>query len=916
MALGRNISPGQGETYYQKDDYYLTREGGEDHKLEWGGKLAAELGLRGKVDPEVWKNALHGYFPGGIEIKGGSFRDPETGELQKRAGTDFVIEAPKTVSMLYAATDKQEIRDWIMKTQAEVEKLSFDYLESQIGARRGHGGSEWETTGKAIYGRVRHFSNREGECFIHTHGVFLNATLNSDGRWQAMTNDRMMQYQRLVKEMGDAHWAKKLRERGIPIEKGKYGEVQIAGFSRDQLEFHSSRGQKVESYIKEKWGLVWSKLSREERNAKRDMHSEAWDKTRKHKTVEEMEVVDERWKEEAKISGAYDVAKKIEAQFEKGIIKKTPPAKRLEVAREALRFAVSHHTERESAVKESELIRTALQEGRGSITYADIQKVYDEAIKSGELVRQADHLAGSASSLVTSKEALKREREILTFEKEGRGAVKPVMNGLQADATLHELQNRGGIKLNAEQMAAARMILTTDNRYTGINGYAGVGKTTMLKPAVEALKESGYEVVGLGPQHSAVQALKEAGISEARTLQSWLADRTAGQALTPRSVVVIDEAGLANARDLESAMRRIEHAGARAVLMGDIKQYESVAAGPAFALLQKKGMETVYVTEMQRQNKASEEIREAARASVDDPARAVRLLDQHTVEIKDDAKRYREIAREAIKSDLRETLILAGTHRAKDAINREVREGLGLEGKGEAFHRFEAKDLTAAEKKKIDAYEAGAMIKFSKSYRSLNAKAGDVGVIKSVDREGGQVVVTVNGKDVSFMPRKLKGDGHEVGEVKKIELAKGDRIRITGNDLKKDGITNGMRGEVLEVARDRLKIRLDSGKEITMRQEKKPLELDHGYAQTGHSAQGLGAKKVLMDVDTRSKTTSQRAFYTNLTRVKEVMKLFTNDRASLGAAVARQSQKSMATQVQEASKSMSKMHQQAAAMGK
>ena len=34
MALGKNISPGQGEKYYRKYDYYLEREGGEDHKLE------------------------------------------------------------------------------------------------------------------------------------------------------------------------------------------------------------------------------------------------------------------------------------------------------------------------------------------------------------------------------------------------------------------------------------------------------------------------------------------------------------------------------------------------------------------------------------------------------------------------------------------------------------------------------------------------------------------------------------------------------------------------------------------------------------------------------------------------------------------------------------------------------------------
>ena len=905
MALGRNISPGQGETYYQKDDYYLTREGGEDHKLEWGGKLAAELGLKGKVDPEVWKDALHGHFPGGIEIKGGSFKDPATGEPQRRAGTDFEFSAPKSVSIQALVFDDERLIE--AHRQAVAEAMAF--LEEKIGARRGHGGKDWETTGRGLAGRVTHLTSREGDPHLHDHLVFLNLTRNADGSWQAMTNDRMFQYQRTAQEIYHAALSQMLEKLGYTVETGKYGEPQIEGFTREMLEYFSGRAAQIEAYIRDKWGIEWSKLSREERNEKRHLKDEAWDRTRKGKTVSEVEGRQAKWQAEARAAGIQPVEPGKAAP-------KLTPAKRFEVAREALSFAVAHHTERESAVKESELIRTALQEGRGSITYDDLKKAYDEAIKKGELIRQADHLAGSTASLVTSREALKREKEILTFEKEGRGAVKPVMNPIKADATLHDLQNRGGIKLNGEQMAAARMILTTDNRYAGINGYAGVGKTTMLKPAVEALKENGYDVVGLGPQHSAVQALKEAGISEARTLQSWLADRKAGEALTPRSVVVIDEAGLANAKDLESAMRRIERAGARAVLMGDIKQYESVAAGPAFALLQKKGMETVYVTEMQRQAKASEEIREAARASVDDPARAVKLLEQHTVEIKDDAERYRAIAREAIKSDLKETLILAGTHRAKDAINREVREGLGLEGKGEDFHRFEAKDLTAAERKKIDSYEAGDMIKFSKSYRSLNAKAGDVGVIKSVDRESGRVVATVNGKDVSFLPRKLKGDGHEIGEVKKIELAKGDRIRITGNDLKKEGITNGMRGEVLEAARDRVKIRLDSGKEVVMRQEKKPLELDHGYAQTGHSAQGLGAKKVLMDVDARSKTTSQRAFYTNLTRVKNFIKLFTNDRASFGAAVSRQSQKTMAHEVQEASKQMTKMQQQAAAMGK
>jgi conjugative relaxase-like TrwC/TraI family protein len=98
VALGRNISPGQGETCYRKDDYDLEREGGEERNLEWGGTLAKELGLSGKADPETWKEALNGRFPGGIAVDGGTFLD-EKGQPQRRAGTDFEFSAPKSVSI-------------------------------------------------------------------------------------------------------------------------------------------------------------------------------------------------------------------------------------------------------------------------------------------------------------------------------------------------------------------------------------------------------------------------------------------------------------------------------------------------------------------------------------------------------------------------------------------------------------------------------------------------------------------------------------------------------------------------------------------------------------------------------------------------------------------------------------------------
>jgi ATP-dependent exoDNAse (exonuclease V) alpha subunit len=50
---------------------------------------------------------------------------------------------------------------------------------------------------------------------------------------------------------------------------------------------------------------------------------------------------------------------------------------------------------------------------------------------------------------------------------------------------------------------------------------------------------------------------------------------------------------------------------------------------------------------------------------------------------------------------------------------------------------------------------------------------------------------------------------------------------------------------------------------------------------TGHSAQGLDVSRVVLEKDTRSRTTDRRSFYTDLTRARDAAVVVTDSSARL-----------------------------------
>jgi hypothetical protein len=77
-------------------------------------------------------------------------------------------------------------------------------------------------------------------------------------------------------------------------------------------------------------------------------------------------------------------------------------------------------------------------------------------------------------------------------------------------------------ELNASQRHAVEEVFSAREKIVGMDGLAGVGKTTTLAVIREGAEREGYTVEGFAPTSRAAQKLREAGI-ETSTLQMHLA---------------------------------------------------------------------------------------------------------------------------------------------------------------------------------------------------------------------------------------------------------------------------------------------------------------------------------------------------------------------------------------------------------
>jgi len=210
-------------------------------------------------------------------------------------------------------------------------------------------------------------------------------------------------------------------------------------------------------------------------------------------------------------------------------------------------------------------------------------------------------------------------------------------------------------------------------------------------------------------------------------------------------------------------------------------------------------------------------------------------------------------------------------------------------------------DMTGAERSWASHYEVNDVVRYSRGSKAIGIEAAAYASVVAINPGANQLTVEkANGELATYDPRRLTGVS--VYQEIEREFSVGDRIQFTAPD-KSLGVANRDMAVIEAIQPEsHVSARLDNNRQIEFK-PKEHRHLDHGYAVTSHSSQGLTAERVLVHADTsvHPDLLNSRFGYVSISRASHEATLFTDDMAKLGPQLGADVSKTSALEISPAS---------------
>jgi hypothetical protein len=335
-----------------------------------------------------------------------------------------------------------------------------------------------------------------------------------------------------------------------------------------------------------------------------------------------------------------------------------------------------------------------------------------------------------------------------------------------------------GVALDAGQATLVSSMATSAARLQLAIAPAGTGKTTALQALTRAWLEGGGQVIGLAPSAAAAGQLRDQTGAAADTLAKlisslhyldseppdWILD------IGPSTLVLIDEAGMADTLSLDTAVHFVVGCGGSVRLIGDDQQLAAIGAGGVLRDIDNT-YGAVRLTELHRFDDPAEA---AASLALRDgrPESLGFYLDRQRIHVGDLATLTDNLfeAWRADRSRGWDSIMLAPTRHLAAELNQKARA-----------HRLHAATTSGPVVALADGNRAsaGELIITRRNDRRLRISAtdwvknGDRWTVLSVDRDGGLRVQHGRSGRTINLPGNYVREFVELGYATTIHAAQG-----------------------------------------------------------------------------------------------------------------------------------------------